>query len=208
MKDVYYDISMEISADMTVYKNRMENEPKIDTYLSHPTKGMQQSAICMDLHTGTHIDMPLHVIEKGADSTGYPLQKTCGTCRVLDLTEGADAVNSDMLMQKEVKAGEIILLKTKNSFSDSFLADFSYLTESGAVFLAGAGVRAVGTDGLGIERGQPGHPTHKILLESGIPIIEGLRLADVPEGSYELCCLPLRIAGVEGLPARAVLLSL
>jgi len=208
MTGEYFDVSMEIRTDMTVYKNRRESEPKIDTYNSHLTKGLQQSAICMDLHTGTHIDMPLHVIEKGESSSKFRIEQVCGDCRVLDLTENDEKITDAVLREKTIRPGEIVLLKTKNSFCDTFVGDFAYLADSGASYLAGEGVRAVGIDALGIERGQEGHPTHRILLGCGIPIIEGLRLADVPEGKYELWCLPLRIAGVEGLPARAVLISL
>lgn len=127
---------------------------------------------------------------------------------VIEIPDDIEKITEEVLKTKRIWAGEILLLKTKNSFSDGFSDDFAYLAASGAVYLAGEGARAVGTDGLGIERAQEGHPTHKILLGHGIPVIEGLRLADVPEGDYELLCLPLRIAGVEALPARAVLYPL
>lgn len=205
MKGNYMDISMEIKPGMAVYKNREEARPKISTYLHHSEKGVQQSAACFDLHTGTHIDMPLHMIIDGADSTGFGIERVCGPCRVIEIPNAIEKITGEVLKTKKIWAGEILLLKTKNSFSDGFLDEFAYLAESGAAYLAGEGVRAVGTDGLGIERAQEGHPTHKILLGRGIPVIEGLRLKDVPEGDYNLVCLPLRIAGVEALPARAVL---
>jgi arylformamidase len=208
VKGKYYDISMEIAPDMAVYKNREELRPKINTYLNHSAKGVQQSAACLDLHTGTHIDMPLHIIANGADSTDFGVDSVCGPCRVIEIPDDIEKITEEVLKTKRIWAGEILLLKTKNSFSDGFSDDFAYLAASGAVYLAGEGARAVGTDGLGIERAQEGHPTHKILLGHGIPVIEGLRLADVPEGDYELLCLPLRIAGVEALPARAVLYPL
>jgi arylformamidase len=152
--------------------------------------------------------MPLHMIAGGADSTHFQLESVCGLCRVLQIENDVQAITEEVLKKQKVWAGEIVLLKTKNSFSDIFLEDFAYLAESGAAYLAGEGVRAVGIDALGIERAQPDHPTHKILLGRGIPIIEGLRLGAVPAGDYELLCLPLRMAGVEGLPARAVLTAL
>lgn len=208
MKGKTMDISMEIAPNMAVYKNRDEVRPKISTYLHHSEKGVQQSTACLDLHTGTHIDMPLHMIENGADSTGFEIDSVCGFCRVIEIPDDVEKITGEVLKTKKIWAGEILLLKTKNSFWDGFLDEFAYLAESGAAYLAAEGVRAVGTDGLGIERAQEGHPTHKILLGRGIPVIEGLRLKDIPEGDYNLVCLPLKIAGVEALPARAVLYPL
>ena len=98
-------------------------------------------------------------------------------------------------------------MKTKNSWDDQFQSDFIYLDKSGAEFLEENNVLGVGIDALGIERNQPYHETHKILLSRHIPILEGLRLKEVPAGEYILHALPLKIAGVEAAPTRAVLIT-
>lgn len=82
-----------------------------------------------------------------------------------------------------------------------------YLDASAAEYLKSAGITGVGIDALGIERAQPGHETHKTLLGAGIIILEGLRLADVNEGTYRLAALPLRLKGTEASPARAILIE-
>ncbi len=112
-------------------------------------------------------------------------------------------------MQNDIKEDEIILFRTKNSDlapTAAFDYEFVYLREDAARYLVNKRVRAVGIDYLGIERNQPAHETHTALLSADIPIIEGLRLAEVAEGHYQLVCLPLAIVGLEASPARAILI--
>lgn len=99
----------------------------------------------------------------------------------------------------------MILFKTKNSYSETFHSEFVYLSEEAAECLATADLKGVGIDGLGIEREQSEHPTHKRLLEKDILIYEGLNLKDVEEGIYEFIGLPLKIGDVEASPVRAIL---
>lgn len=202
-----YDISMRISEDMSVYKDRDENRPSIETVRSFEDSSAYESKIHMNLHTGTHIDMPLHVIKGGEASDGLDIAKLMGSCRVIDLTSALSSIARDMLECEDLKKGEFLILKTRNSFSEEFDPEFVYLEGEAAKFIAEMGVRGVGIDSLGIERGQEGHPAHRALLEKGIVIMEGLRLKDVPAGEYVLMALPLNIRGVEALPARAVLIG-
>ena len=106
-----------------------------------------------------------------------------------------------------MQPGEWVLLKTRNSLSEEFLPDFVYLNEDGARYVKELGLRGVGTDGLGIERAQPDYATHKTLFESHILIVEGLRLKDVPAGTYFMVIAPLKLTGIEAAPARAFLLG-
>jgi arylformamidase len=99
-----------------------------------------------------------------------------------------------------------VLLKSRNSFEDILEGDFVYLDGTGAQHLKDRGVIGVGSDALGIERAQPAHETHKALLGCGIVILEGLRLADVPEGEYLLVAAPVKIRA-EAAPVRAILLE-
>lgn len=111
-------------------------------------------------------------------------------------------------MGKPIDEGAFILLKTKNSFHEGFANDFIYVEKSGAQYLKDKGIVGVGIDALGIERSQPGHETHKILLGAGIIILEGLKLADIAEGEYILSAAPLKIIGSEAAPVRAVLITI
>lgn len=206
MNRQWIDITMGISPEMVVYKNKPEKKPKFISRASHMVNGYQEGSIEMDLHLGTHVDMPKHILSEGHDSSEFDVGKINGECLVIDLSENdASEIKDSDLENFDIQVGDIIILKTKNSFTDFFNPEFDYLGQTGAELLKDKGVKAVGIDALGIERGDPDHGTHKILLSNKIYIIEGLALADVSAGRYTLYCFPLKIEGVEGLPSRAFL---
>jgi arylformamidase len=141
---------------------------------------------------------------------GYSLQSCVGHCQVIDCTAVTDAITAEFLATCDIAPGMFVLFKTKNSFrsaTDSFWYDFVYVDAGAAQWLVDHGVKGVGIDYLGIERNQPEHETHKILLESYTPIIEGLRLGHVEPGSYYFMCLPLLIPMAAAAPARAILMA-
>lgn len=201
------DISMEIKESMQVYKNKEEKRPKFEISDNLDFGGAYESKICMNLHTGTHFDAPLHMIQNGDVMENYSIEKFISDCRVLDFSDVKVSIGEKELASKSIKAGETLLFKTRNSYSEEFDYDFIYLDESGASYLKEFNLNGVGIDGLGIERNQKGHETHKLLLESGAFILEGLRLKDVSEGDYKLIAFPIKIENVEASPARAVLIS-
>lgn len=153
------------------------------------------------------MDAPLHMIEGGQDSSFFQVEDMIIPCRVLDMTDVVDGITKDDLQKHSIQAGEFILLKTKNSYTEEFQADFIYVKEDGAKYLTQIGIKGVGIDSLGIERGQPDYCTHKSILGSGIYILEGLRLKNVEEGSYLLIAAPLNIRNVEASPVRALLIK-
>lgn len=202
-----YDISYKLHPDIQVYKNLEHKKPSFETIANHKDDDYHETDIHMNLHTGTHVDYPLHMIANGDTSDSEDLSQLVGSCKVFDFTAVRGAITKKDLEQHNIQKGDFLLFKTKNSFSDEFLFDFTYLGEDGATYLKDLGVRGVGTDGLGIERSQKGHPTHKILLSNGIIIIEGLRLKEIVPKDYLLFCLPLSIERVEAALARAILLD-
>lgn len=202
------DISWPITPDITEYKDR--KTVKLERIKTYAADGVRETMICLHNHTGTHIDAPSHFTEHGGSSETVELAKLIGPCRVLDLTHVTDKITKADLEQHAIKAGERILLKTNNSvlaFTAPFEGNFIYVTGDAAQHLADTKIACVGIDYLGIERSQPGHETHKLLLQRGVVIIEGLRLAHVAPGQYQLYCLPLNIPGIDGVPCRAVLIS-
>lgn len=203
-----YDISMKIHHDMPVYKNKDSKRPVIEVMQNFSTGSAYESKISIDMHTGTHIDAPLHMIENGASMDQFNIETVVTECKVLDFTLVSDRITSDDFIGKEINEGDFIILKTRNSFEENFDYNFVYLEEKGAKYLKNKKVKGVGIDALGIERNQRDHETHKILLGNDIVIIEGLRLKDINEGKYLLCALPLKISNVEASPARAVLIEL
>lgn len=204
------DISWPLSSTMTGYKNKKEF---VQEQLRQIGKdGVAESRFIIGSHAGTHIDAPAHMIDKGTNTSEISLSSFIGHAVVLDLTHVTEHITRQDLERAVADsqlAGKIVLCKTKNSFllSDAlFDPDFVYVTQDAARYLVELQVKAVGIDYLGIERSQPGHTTHKILLESSVCIIEGLRLAQVQVAAYYFICLPLAVAA-DGAPARAILLE-
>lgn len=197
-----YDVTGTIYEGMTVYKNKPEKQPKFNRV----TNGyVTETRMELDVHTGTHIDAPLHMVVDGDTFESVPLESLVGQAKLFDLTDVEDGISKADLEKFEIEKGDFILLKTKNSFEEEFNFDFIYLAKDGAEYLAEIGVRGVGIDTLGIERSQEGHPTHKTLFAEKIIIIEGLRLKEVEQGEYFMVAAPLKIEGTDASPARVLL---
>ncbi|MBN2027337.1 MAG: cyclase family protein [Actinobacteria bacterium] len=170
------------------------------------------SRAVLSLHSGTHVDAPLHFIPGGRGIDEMPPSATVGQARVIEIRDPVSITPTE-LEACAIAEGERVLFKTANSGrvwdTDTFVEDFVYLSEAGAMFLAQKGVRAVGIDYLSIgPYGEDASGIHKALLEAGIWIIEGLDLSAVEPGDYELVCLPLKVERGDGAPARAILRSL
>ena len=204
---IIYDISMTIDKNMGVYKNIEEKRPVIKFERKIPKDSINESSICMNVHTGTHIDAPYHVDNMGDTIDDINLKKLITKCRVLDLTYVVDRIKREDLIDKNIMTGEFLLLKTRNSFTEEFDPNFVFLEKGGAKFLVEKGIIGVAIDSFGIERAQPDHDTHKTLFIEGIIIIEGVRLKEIRESEYLMCALPLKISGIDGSPARVVLIK-
>lgn len=159
-------------------------------------------------HLGTHVDPPAHYLDGGATVDEIPLGSLIGPAVVLDM-RGRSQIDRQALEQAPLGDHVRVLFKTDNSsrlLEPSFFPDFVHLTADGARYLVQKKVRLVGNDYLSIERYQnPGAPVHHILLEAGVLIVEGVHLLDVPPGPYEIFCLPMKIKGADGAPARVLL---
>lgn len=197
-----YDVTAPIFEGMPVYKNKPEKQPKLTTVTNDY---VTESRIDMDVHTGTHIDAPLHMVKNGETFETIPLEKLVGYCKVLDVTNVDDRITKEDLIHFDIQENDFILFKTKNSFDDAFNFAFIYVAEDAAAYLAEKRIRGVGIDALGVERNQAEHPTHKTLFGHGIIVIEGLRLKDVPAGEYWMVAAPLKLVGTDAAPARVLL---
>jgi arylformamidase len=167
------------------------------------------STLSMGSHTGTHMDAPLHFIRNGKSLDKMPLEATIGPCRVVEIKD-KKAVTLEEIQGVKFKPGERILFKTPNSRrswkTDNFDEDFVYISREAAAFLAKSKVMTVGIDYLSVGGfRKDGVETHDALLGAGIWVIEGLNLAKIKPGRYELCCLPLKVLNSDGAPARAAL---
>ncbi len=202
-----YDISMNVNEAVQVYKNADDKKPSFEAQYTHADKPVHETKLHINMHTGTHVDYPLHMIDGGKTSDDYDLSPFIGTAKLFDMTHVQDGITKADIEHLAIEEGDIVLFKTTNSFEDTFNYEFVYVKEDAARYLKGKRIKSVGIDGLGIERSQAGHPTHKILLSNDILIIEGLRFRDVPEGTYTLYCLPLKLDHVEAALARAILVK-
>jgi arylformamidase len=164
-------------------------------------------------HTGTHVDAPAHFIEGAAGVASLPLEALWGEALVVEIPPDADAVGESHVTPAALGGATRVLFKTRNSafWEDPrgrFREDFAYVEPAAARALAAAGVRLVGLDYLSVEKfGSKDFETHTALLSAGVVIVEGLDLRAVSPGTYELACLPLKVAAGsgDGAPARALL---
>jgi arylformamidase len=202
------DISMPIFAGMPAFPG----DPPFGAERSHAMSSgapYNLSALRMGSHVGTHIDPPLHFIPGGVPVDEIDLAYLNGPCRVVSVPSKARTVGSHELESIPPGSGRV-LLRTSNSerwrARLEYFPDYVALAPDGADALLARGCRLVGIDSLSIERDTTGRfPVHHRLLGAGTLILEGLLLAEAPAGAYDLECLPLRIRGGDGGPARAVL---
>lgn len=203
------DISIPLDSKTVVYPG---NVPlSVSIHHAMPEYATQLSSITFGSHTGTHIDAPLHAVLGAHSLEQIPLSVFVGTCRVLDFSHQEESsITKELLVEKNIVSGERILFKTKNSTRGfkEFFDDYVYLSGDAADYLAELGVLLAGIDSLSIkQRGSADQRPHTSLLSKNIPIIEGLDLSLVRESEYELVCLPLKFIGIEGAPARAILIE-
>lgn len=207
-----YDITVPIQSGMPVY----EGDPGVEiTPWSAFAKGDSSnvSVLHFGAHTGTHVDAPAHFIEGARKLDALSLDVLIGPARVIRVPDEKLEIDKSFLESSNLNNVERVLFHTRNSalWSEGFRKDFTHLLPEAAQKLVDDGIKLVGTDYLSIEKFHSGHHrTHLTLLSRNVIIVEGLNLTDVPEGDYELICLPLKIAGGagDGAPARAVLRSL
>jgi arylformamidase len=167
------------------------------------------SVISMGVHSGTHVDAPVHFVRRGQSIDNIPLDTLVGRARVIEIKD-PESIKPEELARHRIRRGERILFKTENSSrvweKDEFVEDFVFISDGGADFLVDHGVRTVGVDYLSVGSFKHGGSyVHKILLGSGIWLVEGLNLSKATPGNYDFMCLPLRIVGGDGAPARAIL---
>ena len=166
------------------------------------------STLHMSAHSGTHVDAPRHFFDQGAGTESLPLELLIGRARVIEIDSRTGIAAGD-LTPIDLSDDIRVLIKTHNSRlwgSPEFHQDYVGVTDSGAKHLVEHGIMVVGVDYLSVEKfHNPGAPAHHVLLGAGTIVIEGLNLREVDPGVYEMFCLPLRVVGSDGAPARVVL---
>lgn len=164
------------------------------------------SELRMSSHAGTHIDAPVHYLKTGDTIDTIPLDHLIGPCRVIDVTEAGNAITAAALKGK-LGTAKRILLKTAFSQETAFREDYPSITRDAAHLLAETGIVCVGIDSFSIEASVCDGSVHRTLLGAGCLIVELLDLSGVTDGEYEMIALPLRLSGLDGAPARVVLVK-
>jgi len=206
-----FDISVVVSSDLPVWPGdpqvRIERVAKIEEGAN-----ANVSRIVMSAHTGTHVDAPYHFLSEGSTVEHLPLDLLTGPAYVLELP-GVDVITSSELRAANIPSGTTrLLIRTVNSgywkeSGSTFQTGFTGINSDGAEFLVSIGVKLIGMDYLSVAPYKQSRPTHEVLLKAGVVIVEGLNLSEILHGHYTLYCLPLKLAGCDGAPARAILVS-
>ncbi len=202
-----YDATLSIHEKMVVF-------PGDPPFKKEPVSQIQTgddfnlTRITMGTHLGTHVDPPAHYLEAGATVEQIPLESMVGPGVVADL-RGRSQIDGHDLEKSNIGDHKRVLLKTDNGprlLESTFHQNYVHLTEDGARYLVEHKVRLVGIDYISIEHHEnPGSPVHHLLLEAGVLVVEGVHLLEIPPGEYEIFCLPLKIKGADGAPARILL---
>ncbi len=163
-------------------------------------------------HTGTHVDAPFHFLPNGATIESLSLDALIGPVQVVRIPDDFSIINGDIIHACGIKPDtRRILFKTFSStfwkkYGSQFRTEFVGIDESGAKTLVDMGILLVGTDYLSVSPFKQSRPTHEVLLKASVVLLEGLDLSQVEAGDYSLLCLPIKLQGSDGAPARAVLM--
>ena len=207
-----FDISLSISPDLPVWPG----DPSVELeQVVSMDKGehVNVSHLSAGVHIGTHVDAPHHFMNDGRTIEQLSLEVLTGPCYVAQLPDGIEAITAEVLDGMPVPAGvKRILFGTSNSRfwsrgETEFQEDFVAVTEDGAEWLVEHGIQLIGIDYLSVAPYSASIPTHRVLLGAGVVVVEGLDLSAVPRGFYDLYCLPLKLLGSDGAPARAILIQ-
>lgn len=206
-----YDISVNITPEMLVWPG----DPPVTL---HRVKSISQGAnsnisrLECNVHIGTHVDAPVHFIDGAASVESLSLRVLTGRVYVVHLPQ-ATVIDEAMLEGAGIPPRtRRVLFRTSNSRywalgESDFQKDFVAIDASGAAWLARKKVQLVGVDYLSVAPFGDTREPHRILLEKGVVIVEGLDLSEVSQGRYTLYCLPLKLVGSDGAPARAILVG-
>ncbi len=204
-----HDISLTIKEDLPTWPG----DPKIKLEkTSQINKGemVNLTHISTSAHVGTHVDAPNHFLRNGETVENVPLDLLVGASEVIEFPTNRDITADDLREAGIIGKYKRLLFKTRNSqywaeglveFQEEYIA----LDSSASAYLVECGIEVVGVDYLSVAPYNDPEPTHRILLEAGILIIEGLNLSGIEPGPYQLLCLPLKIGGSDGAPARVLL---
>jgi arylformamidase len=206
-----HDISLGISPGMVVWPNNpgveLERVNRIEDGANSNV-----SRLALGVHTGTHLDAPVHFVPGATGVEALPLEVLVGRCLVVHLPRTRRITAADLAAAGIAANTRRLLIKTRNSAywargDSEFHTDFVAIDPTGAQWLVDRGLELVGVDYLSVAPWKESRPTHQILLKAGVVVVEGLNLSKIKPGRYDLTCLPLKLIGSDGSPCRAILVE-
>jgi arylformamidase len=204
-----YDISLSLSSNTVRWVTAQPFE-LIERKRMRRGDGNNSSSIHTSLHAGTHVDAPFHFVPDGSTIESLPLELFIGPARVCELSEVSQITAADV-NRLEIRGEKRVLFKTRNSsllHKPEYDASFVAFSVDGAKALVDLGAQLVGLDYLSVARADEQVPVHRAFLDHGLVLLEGIDLSAVPPGRYELIAPPIKVAGSDGAPCRAVLREL
>jgi len=211
MKKIY-DVSLTITPQLPVWPK----DPQVILERVHKIEegaNANVSRVAMSVHTGTHVDAPYHFLPGGKTIEELPLDVLVGSVQVVELPDSVSMISKKDLEEAGIKPDTTrLLVKTRNSRywaekEADFQPNFVGIDLSGSEWLVQKGIRLLGIDYLSVAPYKRSRPTHEALLKANMVILEGVNLTDVPAGEYLLVCLPLKLGGSDGAPARVILIE-
>jgi arylformamidase len=196
-----FDITRPLSAETLVYPGDVK-----PSFRQRDEGNYLISDLHISTHTGTHIDAPVHYLKSGETIDTIPLSNLIGRCRVVDVSSAGCTITAEHLAGKTENISRL-LIKTSFSGSNQFMENYPSLSFDAAQLITGKGIYCIGIDSPSIESYHCDGTVHRELLGKGCIIIELLDLSAVPEGDYDMIALPLRLKGLDGSPARVVLMK-
>lgn len=191
MEEKFYDISQELFS-APVYPGDPKPE-KTSFFSIEKGDSCNLTVLTMGSHSGTHLDSPRHFIKNGRDIAALPLEQVMGTCKVVEAFGELSACQIENWLNDGTKKllikGEIIV------------------TPASAQAMADLGLGLLGVEGQTVGKDGTQETVHRILLGAELVILEGLRMSQVPAGTYFLAAQPLKMNGLDGSPVRPVLIG-
>jgi arylformamidase len=198
------DISQTIHPGMAIWPGDTEYKP---FWVAQMENGMvcNIGSVTMSLHTGTHADAPFHFLPEGLTIADVDLSPYMGPVLVVDIA-GVKSIDADAIAGIQAERVERIIFRTMSINADKFESSFAHITPDGAEALVARGIKLIGIDTPSVDQADSKTlDTHKILAEHSVAILENLSLEHVSPGTYELIALPLKLAGMDASPVRAIL---
>lgn len=207
-----FDVTLPFSPEIPVWPGDLAIEV-VPVDRTAEGAAFNTSRIVCPTHCGTHVDPPRHAVHDGDSLSDLPLERWIGPCQLIEFDDTIDLIEPEHLERAGIAPETSrLLFRTRNSAGWrrrplSFDPNYVALSLAAARWIERHGIRLIGVDGLSFEPYESDDSVHRFVLGNGIVAIEGLNLSDVPPGFYDLICLPLKLVGGDGAPARVILLD-